>query len=227
MRSSQTQATVGSANGATLMLPSQLSGSANAKECLLALLAANASRSLPSNDTIGVRQSNMASELASEENKHGTFATILIEFVFYTRLVEFEARVDDTLAKRRIKIQEAIRSNPSVRKMLRVYVLNTFAKNQTLTNFLTNKQPEEAASSWSLKILGSILEDNDDPSPIFDPKFIDSSRESSIFRTRASSHAFGNSSEIITFYDIKVDVPLTLDENISQFVAATNAASEK
>ncbi|MED6159719.1 hypothetical protein PIB30_044893 [Stylosanthes scabra] len=109
--------------------------------------------------------------MASSENNQGTFATIETESIFYTRLVEFEARVDDAFAKRRIEIQEALRSYPSVRKTLRVYVFNTFAKNQTLTDFLTNKQPQEAASSWSLKILGSILEDNDDPSPIFDPKF--------------------------------------------------------
>ncbi|URE36269.1 Glycosyltransferase family 29 (sialyltransferase) [Musa troglodytarum] len=84
---------------------------------------------------------------------------LLPESALYTQLLEFEARVDAALARKKIDIQEALRSPPSMQRTLRIYVFNTFA-NQTRMNPESMEPP-----SWSLKIVGRILEDGVDPDP--------------------------------------------------------------
>ncbi|CAL9085112.1 unnamed protein product [Musa hybrid cultivar] len=86
-------------------------------------------------------------------------AALLPESALYTQLLEFEARVDAALARKKIDIQEALRSPPSMQRTLRIYVFNTFA-NQTRMI----PEPMEPPS-WSLKIVGRILEDGVDPDP--------------------------------------------------------------
>ncbi|XP_010250752.1 PREDICTED: SWI/SNF complex component SNF12 homolog [Nelumbo nucifera] len=88
-------------------------------------------------------------------------ATLLPESALYTQLLEFEARVDAALARKKIDIQESLKSPPCIQKTLRVYIFNTFA-NQTRT--IPEKQNLEPPS-WSLKITGRILEDGVDPDP--------------------------------------------------------------
>lgn len=84
---------------------------------------------------------------------------ILPESALYTQLLDFEAQMDAALAKRKLDIQEAIRSPPHVQKTLRIYVFNTFSK-YTKTDS-EDKTVEE--SSWSLKIIGRVLEDGNNP----------------------------------------------------------------
>lgn len=86
-------------------------------------------------------------------------AAILPECALYTQLLEFEARVDSALARKRIDIQESLKNPPRVQKTLRIYVFNTFA-NQVQTS--SEKETGEAPS-WSLKLIGRILEDGQDP----------------------------------------------------------------
>ncbi|KAJ3697297.1 hypothetical protein LUZ61_001002 [Rhynchospora tenuis] len=88
-------------------------------------------------------------------------AALLPESALYTQLLEFEARVDSALARKKIDIQEALKSPPSMQKTLRIYVFNTFA-NQT-RNGPPSKTPEPP--SWSLKIIGRILDDPTEPDP--------------------------------------------------------------
>ncbi|CAL9185877.1 unnamed protein product [Musa hybrid cultivar] len=89
-------------------------------------------------------------------------AALLPESALYTQLLEFEARVDAALARKKIDIQEALKSPPSMQRTLRIYVFNTFA-NQTRTI----PEPKNAEPpSWSLKIVGRILEDGVDPDPV-------------------------------------------------------------
>ncbi|XAR67903.1 hypothetical protein NMG60_11002840 [Bertholletia excelsa] len=85
-------------------------------------------------------------------------AAILPESALYTQLLEFEARVDAALARKKIDIQESLKSPPRFTKTLRVYVFNTFA-NQTQATAEKDAEPP----SWSLKIIGRILEDGIDP----------------------------------------------------------------
>ncbi|KAK7336066.1 hypothetical protein VNO77_16595 [Canavalia gladiata] len=101
-------------------------------------------------------------------------AAILPESALYTQLLEFETRVDAALARKKVDIQEALKNPPCIQKKLRIYVFNTFA-NQNRTPGKLNADPP----SWTLKIVGRILEDGEDPyqlgvvqgsSPLY-PKF--------------------------------------------------------
>uniref|UniRef100_A0A1D1Y2S5 SWI/SNF complex component SNF12 n=1 Tax=Anthurium amnicola TaxID=1678845 RepID=A0A1D1Y2S5_9ARAE len=88
-------------------------------------------------------------------------AALLPESALYTHLLEFEARVDAALARKKVDIQEALKNPSCIQKTLRIYVFNTFA-NQTRTI----PEPKNAEPpSWSLKIIGRILEDGVDPDP--------------------------------------------------------------
>ncbi|KAF7833973.1 SWI/SNF complex component SNF12-like protein [Senna tora] len=86
-------------------------------------------------------------------------AAILPESALYTKLLEYEAQIDATLARKKTDVKESIRIPPRVQKTLRIYVYNTFS-NQTEID-PEKKNVEE--SSWSLKITGRILEDGKDP----------------------------------------------------------------
>ncbi|KAA8548230.1 hypothetical protein F0562_004509 [Nyssa sinensis] len=86
-------------------------------------------------------------------------AAILPESALYTQLLEFESRVDAALARKKIDIQEAIKNPPCVQKTLRIYVFNTFA-NQIRT---IPKKPNVEPPTWTLKIIGRILEEGMDP----------------------------------------------------------------
>ncbi|XP_050381069.1 SWI/SNF complex component SNF12 homolog [Argentina anserina] len=86
-------------------------------------------------------------------------ATILPESALYTQLLEFEARVDAALTRKKVDIQEALKSPPSIQKTLRIYVFNTFA-NQVRS---IPQKPNAEPPTWTLKIVGRILEDGVDP----------------------------------------------------------------
>lgn len=86
-------------------------------------------------------------------------AAILPESALYTQLLEFESRVDAALIRKKIDIQEAVKNPPSVQKTLRIYVFNTYA-NQTQS---IPKKPNAEPPTWTLKIIGRILEDGMDP----------------------------------------------------------------
>lgn len=86
-------------------------------------------------------------------------AAILPESALYTQLLEFESRVDAALTRKKIDIQEALKNPPCVQKTLRIYVFNTFA-NQIQT---IPQKPNAEPPTWTLKIVGRILEDGVDP----------------------------------------------------------------
>ncbi|KAK9749827.1 hypothetical protein RND81_02G153500 [Saponaria officinalis] len=85
----------------------------------------------------------------------GKVAKILPESALYTQLLEFESRVDAALTRKKVDIQVALKNPPCVQKTFCVYVFNTF-DNQTQR---ANADPP----TWTLKILGRILEDGIDP----------------------------------------------------------------
>ncbi|CAO2827607.1 unnamed protein product [Amaranthus hypochondriacus] len=89
-------------------------------------------------------------------------ASILPESPLYTQLLEFESRVDSALMRKKIDIQESLKNPPVVQKTLRIYVFNTFA-NQTQS---VPKKPNADPPTWTLKIIGRILEDGLDPEQI-------------------------------------------------------------
>ncbi|RDX96010.1 SWI/SNF complex component SNF12-like protein, partial [Mucuna pruriens] len=94
-----------------------------------------------------------------EKQLQDKVAAILPESALYTQLLEFESRVDAALARKKADIQEALKNPPCIQKTLRIYVFNTFA-NQIRT---IPKKPNAEPPTWTLKIVGRILEDGVDP----------------------------------------------------------------
>ncbi|KAL3829487.1 hypothetical protein ACJIZ3_018289 [Penstemon smallii] len=86
-------------------------------------------------------------------------AAILPESALYTQLLEFESRVDSALTRKKIDIQESLKTPSYIQKTLRIYVFNTFA-NQIRT---IPKKPNAEPPTWTLKIVGRILEEGMDP----------------------------------------------------------------
>ncbi|KAJ6740669.1 SWIB/MDM2 DOMAIN-CONTAINING PROTEIN-RELATED [Salix purpurea] len=94
-----------------------------------------------------------------EKQLQDRVAAILPESALYTQLLEFEACADAALARKKVDIQEALKSPPCVQKTLRIYVFNTFANQiRTIPNKLNAEPP-----TWTLKVIGRILEDGVDP----------------------------------------------------------------
>lgn len=86
-------------------------------------------------------------------------ASLLPESALYTQLLEYETRLDAALAKKKIDIQECFKISPRIQKTLRIYVFNTFANQTQNTPESENADPP----TWSLKIVGRLLEDGKDP----------------------------------------------------------------
>ncbi|TVU33894.1 hypothetical protein EJB05_15708, partial [Eragrostis curvula] len=78
-------------------------------------------------------------------------AALLPESALYTQLLEFESRVDAALARKKVDIQEALKTPPLLQRTLRIYVFNTFANQGPCTI----PPPKNAdPPTWSLKIIG-------------------------------------------------------------------------
>ncbi|KAL4559788.1 hypothetical protein LXL04_031934 [Taraxacum kok-saghyz] len=87
-------------------------------------------------------------------------AALLPESALYTQLLEFESRVDSALSRKKVDIQESIKNPPRIQKTLRIYIYNTFTKE-------TTTEPQ----SWSLKILGRLLDSSGTETTLTSPKF--------------------------------------------------------
>ncbi|TVU33875.1 hypothetical protein EJB05_15688, partial [Eragrostis curvula] len=89
-------------------------------------------------------------------------AALLPESALYTQLLEFESRVDAALARKKVDIQEALKTPPLLQRTLRIYVFNTFANQGPCTI----PPPKNAdPPTWSLKIIGRVLEDGAELDP--------------------------------------------------------------
>lgn len=96
---------------------------------------------------------------APEKQVPDRVAALLPESALYTQLLEFEARVDAALARKKTDIQEALKNPPSLQRTLRIYVFNTFANQNHHARGTDDKQHMLEPPSWTLRILGRILED--------------------------------------------------------------------
>ncbi|KAK1369773.1 SWI/SNF complex component SNF12-like [Heracleum sosnowskyi] len=94
-----------------------------------------------------------------EKHFQDKVAAFLPESAQYTQLLEFESRVDASIARKKIDIQEAVKNPPCLQKTLRIYVFNTFA-NQIRT---IPTKPNAEPPTWTFKIVGQILEEGVDP----------------------------------------------------------------
>lgn len=126
-------------------------------------------RPMPAAPSSAAAQSFKSAELAPaarrkkrklpEKQLPDRVAALLPESALYTQLLEFEARIDSALARKKIDIQEALKNPPALQKTLRIYVFNTFTSQNRMGLDQKNVEPP----SWSLKIIGRILEDGVDP----------------------------------------------------------------
>ncbi|CAL5017409.1 unnamed protein product [Urochloa decumbens] len=132
-------------------------GSASAASMAAAYKAAAAAAAAGSSGgvdlTPAARRNNKKRKLP-EKQLPDRVAALLPESALYTQLLEFEARVDAALARKKVDIQEALKTPPSLQRTLRIYVFNTFA----------NQGPPDPPT-WSLKIIGRVLEDGAEMDP--------------------------------------------------------------
>lgn len=92
-------------------------------------------------------------------------AAVLPEGAVYTELVEFEARVDAALARKKLDIQEVMRLPPPVERVLRIHISNTFDNQTQNPNPPFQQHCAEPPPSWTLRIMGYVLE-SDDAEPV-------------------------------------------------------------
>ncbi|RWR79960.1 SWI/SNF complex component SNF12 [Cinnamomum micranthum f. kanehirae] len=88
-------------------------------------------------------------------------AALLPESALYTQLLEFEARVDSALLRKKTDIQESLKNPPCIQRTLRIYVFNTFSNQTRVATRRQNPEPP----TWTLRIIGRILEDEADGDP--------------------------------------------------------------
>ncbi|KAL9261600.1 SWI/SNF complex component SNF12-like protein [Drosera capensis] len=83
-------------------------------------------------------------------------AALLPESELYIQLLEYEARVDAALARKKLDILDYMKNPPYYQEKLRVFVFNTFANQMKMSSENVNTE----APSWTLKIMGKILDDS-------------------------------------------------------------------
>ncbi|KAL3827796.1 hypothetical protein ACJIZ3_016598 [Penstemon smallii] len=106
--------------------------------------------------------SNKKKQKLPEKQLQERVAAILPESALYTQLLEFESRVDASLRRKKIDIQESLKTPSYTQRTLRIYVFNTFANQQI---------PRTSPPTWTLKVVGRILEEGmEKPNPLY-PKF--------------------------------------------------------
>ncbi|XP_069094158.1 SWI/SNF-related matrix-associated actin-dependent regulator of chromatin subfamily D member 2 [Pleurodeles waltl] len=71
----------------------------------------------------------------------------------YMDLLAFERKLDQTIARKRMEIQEAIKKPLTQKRKLRIYISNTFAPGKP------EGDETEKVASWELRVEGKLLDD--------------------------------------------------------------------
>ncbi|CAB1312130.1 unnamed protein product [Coregonus sp. 'balchen'] len=71
----------------------------------------------------------------------------------YMDLLAFERKLDQTIARKRMEIQEAIKKPITQKRKLRIYISNTYTPGKP------EGEEAEKVSSWELRVEGKLLED--------------------------------------------------------------------
>ncbi|EPS66818.1 hypothetical protein M569_07956, partial [Genlisea aurea] len=88
-------------------------------------------------------------------------AAMYPETSLFTQLLDFEARIDAILSRKKAEISESLRNPVCIKRVLRIYVFNTYSSETKESS--SEKENSGPTSSWSLRIIGRILEDGKDP----------------------------------------------------------------
>ncbi|MBN3276159.1 SMRD2 regulator, partial [Polyodon spathula] len=99
------------------------------------------------NQRRGIKRRKMADKILPQRAK------LVPESQAYMDLLAFERKLDQTIARKRMEIQEAIKKPITQKRKLRIYISNTY----------TPAKPEgdeaEKVASWELRVEGKLLED--------------------------------------------------------------------
>ena len=85
----------------------------------------------------------------------------------YMDLLAFERKLDFTITRKRLDIQEAIKRPMKLKRKLRIFITNTFksAMNGTVENNSNESPNSNEVPSWELRVEGKLLDDQNASKP--------------------------------------------------------------
>ncbi|KAI8971942.1 hypothetical protein BDF20DRAFT_824588, partial [Mycotypha africana] len=95
----------------------------------------------------------------TDKNMPAKVESFVPEAKLYTDLIEFEKKLDATIMRKRLDIQEALGKPTKVHRTLRLFISNTANDQGTTTNLENNFDLSNGTTpNWTLKIDGRLLE---------------------------------------------------------------------
>ncbi|CAI2347508.1 unnamed protein product [Caenorhabditis sp. 36 PRJEB53466] len=97
----------------------------------------------------------------------------------YMDLLAFEQKLDSTITRKKMDVQEALKRPQKIKKRLRIYISHTF---------IAGKEPEKetdeaAVPMWELRVEGRLLDDMQPPAPGVNPRPLPKRKFSSFFKS--------------------------------------------
>ncbi|KAL4617758.1 SWI/SNF-related matrix-associated actin-dependent regulator of chromatin subfamily D member 2 isoform X1 [Arapaima gigas] len=96
----------------------------------------------------GVKRRKMADKVLPQRIRD-----LVPESQAYMDLLAFERKLDQTIARKRMEIQEAIKKPITQKRKLRIYISNTYTPGKP------EGEEAEKVASWELRVEGKLLED--------------------------------------------------------------------
>ncbi|KPP70675.1 SWI/SNF-related matrix-associated actin-dependent regulator of chromatin subfamily D member 2-like [Scleropages formosus] len=96
----------------------------------------------------GVKRRKMADKVLPQRIRD-----LVPESQAYMDLLAFERKLDQTIARKRMEIQEAIKKPITQKRKLRIYISNTYSPGKP------EGEEAEKVASWELRVEGKLLED--------------------------------------------------------------------
>ncbi|XP_020641241.1 SWI/SNF-related matrix-associated actin-dependent regulator of chromatin subfamily D member 2 [Pogona vitticeps] len=96
----------------------------------------------------GLRRRKMADKILPQRIRE-----LVPESQAYMDLLAFERKLDQTIARKRMEIQEAIKKPLTQKRKLRIYISNTFTPGKE------ESEGSERIASWELRVEGKLLDD--------------------------------------------------------------------
>ncbi|EMP24272.1 SWI/SNF-related matrix-associated actin-dependent regulator of chromatin subfamily D member 2 [Chelonia mydas] len=107
------------------------------------------SRNVPFLEDVGrLKRRKMADKVLPQRIRE-----LVPESQAYMDLLAFERKLDQTIARKRMEIQEAIKKPLTQKRKLRIYISNTFTPGKE------EGDGSERVASWELRVEGKLLED--------------------------------------------------------------------
>ncbi|XP_073182118.1 SWI/SNF-related matrix-associated actin-dependent regulator of chromatin subfamily D member 2 isoform X2 [Lepidochelys kempii] len=100
------------------------------------------------NQRRGLKRRKMADKVLPQRIRE-----LVPESQAYMDLLAFERKLDQTIARKRMEIQEAIKKPLTQKRKLRIYISNTFTPGKE------EGDGSERVASWELRVEGKLLED--------------------------------------------------------------------